>query len=128
VSGADIEHASAWFNRHGRSAILIGRLVPGIRSLISVPAGINRMPLAPFLLYTTVGSGVWTGLLAYLGYILGARYQEVERYVNPVSYVVLAVVAVGYVYRVVRHRGGTAGNGERGTGNGNFGRERGGGE
>ena len=105
LDGDDIERAIAWFDRHGGAAVFIGRLVPGVRSLISVPAGIDRMPLVPFLLFTTLGSGVWTGLLAYLGHLLGGRYQEVERYLNPVSYAVLGAVVAVYLWRVIHHRG-----------------------
>lgn len=105
LDGDDIDRAIAWLDRHGRAAVFFGRLVPGVRSLISVPAGIDRMGLAPFLLFTTLGSGIWTGVLAWLGHLLGGRYQEVERYLNPVSYVVLGIVLAGYLWRVARHRG-----------------------
>ena len=105
VCGGDIDRAIGWFDRHGRAAVFIGRLVPGVRSMISLPAGIDRMPFASFLLFTVLGSGIWSGLLAYGGYLLGGRYQEVERYVNPVSYVVLGAMLAVYLWRVATHRG-----------------------
>jgi membrane protein DedA with SNARE-associated domain len=86
-------------------AVLFCRLVPGIRSLISIPAGIAGMPLAPFLLCTAIGAGLWTALLALAGYGLGANFRQVEAYLDPASYVVLAVIVGLYIWRVVTHKG-----------------------
>lgn len=104
VSRRDIEGAKRWFDRHGGTAVLFGRLVPGVRSLISVPAGIDKMSLAPFLLYTTLGSTVWTALLAGLGYFLSYNFRQVEDYLDPISYAVLGLIVAAYVVRVVRHK------------------------
>jgi membrane protein DedA with SNARE-associated domain len=103
VSRADLDRAQQWFDRHGRLAVLVCRLVPGVRSLISIPAGIQRMPLALFLLFTTMGAGLWTTLLVAAGYGLGANFRQVEAYLDPASYVVLAVLVGLYVWRVVTH-------------------------
>ena len=105
VSRDDLDTATQWFARHGGMAVLLCRLVPGVRSLISIPVGIEGMALAPFLLYTTIGTGLWTAVLASAGYWLGANFQQVEAYLDPVSYVVLAVIAGLYVWRVVTHKG-----------------------
>jgi membrane protein DedA with SNARE-associated domain len=105
VSREDLDKAKQWFDRHGGMAVLLCRLVPGIRSLISIPAGIEGMPLAPFLLYTAIGAGFWTALLALAGYGLGANFRQVETYLDPASYVVLAIIVVLYVWRVVKHKG-----------------------
>jgi membrane protein DedA with SNARE-associated domain len=105
VSRDEIEKAKGWFDRHGGAAVLLCRLVPGVRSLISIPAGIARMNLAAFLAYTTAGSAVWTALLAYLGYFLGGRFKKVEEYLDPISYVVLGGLVVMYGLRVIRHKG-----------------------
>ena len=105
VSREDLDKAKAWFDRHGGMAVLLGRLVPGIRSLISIPAGIETMPLVPFLLFTTIGAGLWTALLTLTGYWLGANFRQVEAYLDPVSYVVLASIIAIYVWRVVTHKG-----------------------
>jgi membrane protein DedA with SNARE-associated domain len=107
VSRQDLERAKGWFERHGGMAVLFCRLIPGVRSLISIPAGIERMPAAVFLAYTTVGAGLWTTLLATLGYGLGGKYTEVEQYLDPVSDVVLGGIVVLYLVRVVRHEGQT---------------------
>jgi membrane protein DedA with SNARE-associated domain len=105
VSREDLDKAKAWFDRHGGMAVLLCRLVPGIRSLISIPAGIQGMPLAAFLLFTTIGAGLWTALLTLTGYWLGANFRQVEAYLDPVSYVVLASIIVLYVWRVMTHKG-----------------------
>ncbi|HEX8395008.1 MAG TPA: DedA family protein [Longimicrobium sp.] len=104
VSPEEIDRASAWFTRHGRWVIFFGRLVPGVRSLISIPAGINRMPMFPFLLLTTLGSAVWTAILALLGYELGSRFGEVEKVLGPASNAILALMVGAYLWRVVRAR------------------------
>ncbi|KRF37894.1 DedA family protein [Nocardioides sp. Soil805] len=98
----DVERAIGWFGRHGRSAIFLGRLVPGVRSLISIPAGIDRMPLAQFVLYTTAGSLVWNGALIVAGYELGAQWHHVEAYVGEVSTVIYAALGAGLLWFVVR--------------------------
>jgi membrane protein DedA with SNARE-associated domain len=105
VSRREIDKAKGWFDRHGGAAVLFCRLVPGVRSLISIPAGIARMNLAAFLAYTLVGSALWTALLAWLGYLLGGRFKKVEEYLDPISYVVVGGLAVLYVWRVITHKG-----------------------
>lgn len=109
VSREDIEKSKDWFDKHGAVAVIIGRLVPGIRSLISVPAGIGQMNLGLFMLYTGIGAGVWSSALAYLGFLLGGSYDKVEKYLSPASYVVLGIVLLVYIYRVIKqHRQETA--------------------
>lgn len=88
----DVYKAQGWFNRHGGEAVLIGRLVPGVRSFISIPAGIERMALWKFVLYTTIGSGLWNVGLVGLGWGLGSQWQRVEEYVTYVEYGVLAAI------------------------------------
>lgn len=105
VSPDEIDRAKGWFDRHGGMAVLFCRLIPGVRSLISIPAGIGRMNLASFLAYTTIGSAIWTGLLAWLGYALGSNFEKVGEYLDPVSWVVLGGLLAMYVWRVVRHKG-----------------------
>ncbi|WP_194822932.1 DedA family protein [Micromonospora sp. S-DT3-3-22] len=94
VDRDDLEKADRWFERHGRWAVLIGRLVPVVRSLVSVPAGANRMPMGEFVLLTTLGSGVWNALVVGLGYTLGSRWQDVEKYSDWFNYAIFAVFAV----------------------------------
>jgi membrane protein DedA with SNARE-associated domain len=103
VSGDEIEKAKRWFDRHGGLAVFFCRLIPGVRSLISIPAGIAEMSLPGFLAYTTVGSAIWVALLAWLGHLLGANFKQVEKYLDPASWVVLGGLVVMYVWRVARH-------------------------
>lgn len=107
VDREDLEKADRWFERHGRWAVLIGRVVPVVRSLVSVPAGANRMPLGEFVLLTTIGSGVWNGLLVGLGFALGSRWQEVGRYSDWFNYAIFAIFAVmiaSWAVKKVRRR------------------------
>lgn len=105
VSRGDVERARGWFDRHGAAAVLFCHFVPGVRSLISLPAGVNRMRMGKFLACTAAGAGLWAALLASLGYFLGANFREVEKHLDPASYVVLGAVVVIYLWRVFRSRG-----------------------
>ena len=107
VGADDVQRSIDWFGSHGRRAIFLGRLVPGVRSLISIPAGIDRMPLPTFVGYTLAGSLLWNGALIVAGYVLGSQWHVVERWVGDVSgfvYVVLAAAVVVFVARRLRHR------------------------
>jgi membrane protein DedA with SNARE-associated domain len=108
LSRGDLERAQQWFDRHGGAAVLFCRLVPGIRSLISSPAGVDGMNPASFLAYTAVGTALWTALLASLGYFLGESFGKVGEYLDPVSWVVLGGIVIIYFVRVVRHKGESA--------------------
>ena len=105
LSPSDIRKAKGWFDRHGMAAVFFCRLVPGIRSLISIPAGIARMNLALFMGLTALGAGLWSGLLAYLGYFLSRNFEQVANILDPISAVVLAGVAALYLWRVIRFKG-----------------------
>ena len=105
MSASDVDAATLWFQRHGGLAVLIGRFLPGVRTLISVPAGVARMPLGRFLVYTTLGSLVWIGGLAALGYVLQSQYEKVSGWIDPVGTAVL-IGAVGiYLWRFIRQSG-----------------------
>ena len=104
LRGQDVRRADDWFDRHGERAVLFGRMVPGIRSLLSLPAGMSEMPLPTFLLYSSVGSGLWATLLAGAGYLLGNNYETVEQYVGPIGTGVVALLAVVAVVRIVRRK------------------------
>ncbi|MGZ5401138.1 MAG: DedA family protein [Nocardioides sp.] len=107
VGADDVQRSIDWFGRNGRSAVLLGRLVPGVRSLVSIPAGIDRMPLPQFLAFTTLGSLVWNAALIASGYLLGSQWNRVERYVGYMShlvYLLLVAAFVVFVARRFRHR------------------------
>ena len=104
LSGKDIRKADDWFDRHGSKAVLFGRMVPGIRSLLSLPAGMSEMPLPKFLIYSAIGSALWSAALAYAGYALGENYDRVEQYVGPASKVILGLLVVGAVAWFVKRK------------------------
>ncbi|MGB3206737.1 MAG: DedA family protein [Crinalium sp.] len=104
VSSRDIEKADNWFEKHGEKAVLLCRLVPGVRTLISLPAGISSMPLVPFLIYSTIGTALWVSLLTIAGYALGGNYKIVEEYLGPVSKIVFVGLVVAFVVWVVNKR------------------------
>ncbi len=101
VDASDIDRARAFFNRHKGSALFFGRLVPTVRTFISVPAGIDRLPLVTFLAWSVLGTALWTTLLAGAGYLLQGQYERVSDWLNPVSNVVFGALAVWYLYRVI---------------------------
>ncbi|MCD2463968.1 MULTISPECIES: DedA family protein [unclassified Streptomyces] len=106
VKSSDLVRTEEWFARHGTKAVFLGRMVPIFRSLISVPAGVERMPLPLFVLLTTLGSLIWNSVLVMAGYWLGDRWDVVETYVGVLSKAVLGVVAVAVAaYVAVRLRG-----------------------
>ena len=105
LSCDDLDRTEAWFNRHGPSAVLFGRFVPTVRTLISVPAGIARMSVATFMLYTATGSVGWTAALAIAGYALDSRYAAVGDWVNPLSCVIGVGIVLLYLYRVLTYDG-----------------------
>jgi membrane protein DedA with SNARE-associated domain len=102
VDREDFENAVDWFRRHGRSSIFFGRLFPGVRSLISLPAGASKMHLATFSVYTLAGTGLWNATLIGLGYALGSQYRLIEQYSRFLNYVVYTALVLTVVWLVVR--------------------------
>ncbi|GDX14895.1 alkaline phosphatase [Actinomycetes bacterium] len=94
VKPSDLARAEAWFDRHSVAAVLLGRCVPLIRSVVSIPAGFRRMRLVPFVAYTAVGSAAWNTALIGAGAILGDQWDKVEPYVAVLQYVVIAVIVL----------------------------------
>ena len=104
LSSEDIDTATGWFHRHGNATVLFCRLVPGVRSFISIPAGIDGMNLPLFLLYSAAGAALWTTLLTFLGRLLGENYTLVDRFLGPVAYVVIGGIVVSFAIRVWRRK------------------------
>ncbi|MCT0218906.1 DedA family protein [Synechococcus sp. CS-1329] len=94
ISPLELQRSRTWFSRHGTALVFWGRLVPGIRTLISVPAGIEMMPMVPFLLWTTAGSLIWTLLLTVAGMALGEGYANVEVWLQPVTQVIKVLLVL----------------------------------
>lgn len=101
---SELERAERWFGKRGSWIVAAGRLVPGVRTLISVPAGFCGMPLGKYLAYSAVGTLIWTGALAYLGHLLGQKYMQVSHYLGPVTWGILGTILVVYLVRLVRMR------------------------
>ena len=104
LAPGEIDRASRWFEDHGRKTVFFARLVPGLRSLISIPAGMCRMNLAQFLLWTAAGTAIWAGLLGWAGSALGERYERIGTWLGPVTWIVLGGLAVWYVVYVWRRK------------------------
>lgn len=112
LNGEKIAHSEEYFRRHGVPSTFFGRLVPAVRQLISIPAGLARMDLRKFLLFTTLGAGLWNSVLAFLGYLIHLSAPELKtaadvadkasEYSHEIGYVILAIVAVVIVYLVVK--------------------------
>ncbi|MCA9223647.1 MAG: DedA family protein [Planctomycetales bacterium] len=106
VSSRELRRGDAWFDRHGNKAVLFCRLIPGLRSVISIPAGMSGMNLWRFLIYTSIGAFAWTALLACLGWWLGDNFELVSQYVQPISItitVIVVAVAVWWWFRQYHH-------------------------
>jgi membrane protein DedA with SNARE-associated domain len=107
VSAKEIDRVNDWFDKHGSKAVFFGRMVPGIRTLISLPAGMNNMPFVSFTIYSTVGTFIWTLALTTAGFLLGENYASIEQYLAPISKLVLfgLVGLFGYVvFRQIRSK------------------------
>ncbi|WP_372833458.1 DedA family protein [Puniceibacterium confluentis] len=102
LTNTDLDRALAWFRRHGAGAVFFGRMVPGVRTLISVPAGLTRMPMLPFLLYSAVGSLLWTTALALAGYLLRSHFDRVADWLNPITNGILLLLLAVYLWRLVQ--------------------------
>ncbi len=104
LTSRDIDAAEAWFATYGTFAVFFGRLIPTVRTLISVPAGIAKMSFTSFLVYSLLGSAIWTSLLLFVGYSLQSQYtQTISSNINTVSNGVVILVVLIYVYRVITY-------------------------
>ena len=109
INSTELSRSRSWFNRYGYALVFWGRLVPGIRTLISVPAGVELMPLTPFLVWTTAGSLIWTLFLTITGFYLGDSYGNIEKWISPFSsifktivIVIISVALITLIYKTLR--------------------------
>lgn len=110
----EIDRGQRLFERRGPMVLVFGRLVPALRTVVALPAGLARMRPAAFVLWTLLGSVLWTSLLTLAGYLLEAQYERIQKWLNPVSTGIFAIIAIWYVVRVVRHpRTGSGGAPEK---------------
>jgi membrane protein DedA with SNARE-associated domain len=99
---SDLDRGERFFNRYGSWIIFFGRFIPLVRSIVSVPAGVERMPLLRFTVLTALGSGIWNAIFIAAGYELGDRWDEVEGWIQPASYVVVGLLLVALVWLAIR--------------------------
>ena len=102
ISSNDLNKSKRWFDKYGVPLVFWGRLVPGIRTLISVPAGIELMPLRKFLIWTTLGSFIWVVLLTYAGYLFGENYLIIETYLEKIKYFVKPILILIFLYFFIK--------------------------
>ena len=102
ISSNDLNKSKRWFDKYGVPLVFWGRLVPGIRTLISVPAGIELMPLRKFLIWTTLGSFIWVVLLTYAGYLFGENYLIIETYLEKIKYFVKPILIIIVLYFFIK--------------------------
>ena len=102
ITSGDLAKSKRWFDKYGVSLVFWGRLVPGIRTLISVPAGMELMPLRKFLIWTTFGSLIWVTLLTYAGYIFGENYTIIETYLDQIKYFVKPILLLVLFYFLIK--------------------------
>ncbi len=105
----EVDRAAKWLHDKGGWTVAVGRLIPGVRSVISIPAGLSEMPVAPFLAYTIAGTTAWTAALAYAGRFLGSRFEDIDRYLGPATWIVIGLAVAVYAYRVATHKGESRG-------------------
>ena len=98
----DFDRGDRFFEQHGGAVVFFGRFIPLVRSIVSVPAGLERMSLVRFSIFTAIGSGIWNAAFITAGWVLGDNYDRVERYVGPVSKATVALLAVGVVVLAIR--------------------------
>ena len=102
ISNNDFIKSKRWFDKYGVSLVFWGRLLPGIRTLISVPAGIELMPLRKFLIWTTLGSLIWVTLLTYAGYIFGENYLIIENYLDQIKFIIKPILILILLYFFIK--------------------------
>ena len=102
IGRAELDHAEATLRRWGPAGVCLGRMMPGIRTLISIPAGLIEMPRRLFYAWTTLGTTIWVGLLALLGYVLEERYTAIEGFIDPLSKPLLGLAAALILWWVWR--------------------------
>ena len=104
LSWPEVERAERWFRTKGTAFVMLGRLVPTVRSLVSIPAGLLKMRFSRFFVASTIGTALWTAVLAIAGEKLGERYTDINRTLGPVSTAILIALMLIYAYRVWNHR------------------------
>ncbi|MGN1185430.1 MAG: DedA family protein [Methanobrevibacter wolinii] len=104
ITKEKLDNADKWFNKHGDVAVFFGRILPGIRTFISLPAGINKMDIKKFIIYTLIGSGIWTSILAIIGIELGKDWSIISQYFRIFDIIIGIAILLIIIYYVIKHR------------------------
>ncbi len=99
----EVDRGQHLFEKHGPLVLVLGRLVPALRTVVALPAGLARLPPLSFALWTLLGSALWSGVLTLAGYLLESQYERLSKWLNPVSTGIFVIIAIVYIVRVVRH-------------------------
>ncbi len=102
LSEDKVMKAELYFNRRGKISTFVGRLIPGIRQLISIPAGLARMNLVSFLFYTFIGAGIWNAILAFLGYVAHGQQELINQYTHELSFIFLGLIVAFIAFVVIK--------------------------
>ena len=105
ITWPELLRAEKWFRKNGTLFVSLGRLLPTIRSLVSIPAGLLKMRFRTFFIASTIGTGVWTALLAGAGYKLGQNYHDIDKIIGPLSNAIIILLVIAYIHRLWTHRG-----------------------
>ena len=104
VNWREVQRAQRWFEGHGVALVLIGRVIPTMRSLVSIPAGLLKMRFRDFFIASTLGTFVWTAILAGAGFRLRSDFQQVDQWMAPIANAVIVVMVIGYLWRLIAHK------------------------
>ena len=104
VNWREVERAHGWMERHGTAFVLLGRLIPTVRSLVSIPAGLLKMRFRRFIIASTLGTFAWTALLAGAGFRLRSDFEQVDQFVAPIANAVLVLILLAYLWRLATHK------------------------
>lgn len=104
VNWREVQRAQRWMEKHGIAFVLVGRVIPTMRSLVSVPAGLLKMRFRNFVIASTLGTFVWTALLAGAGFRLRSDFEQVDQFIAPVANAILALMVLAYLWRLVTHK------------------------
>lgn len=102
IDADDVDRAEGWFDKHGEKAVLIGRLIPGVRSLISIPAGVSAMSFGRFTVLTLLGSALWNLLLIGSGWLLGTQYHIIEAHIDTANNIIYALIGASIAVFIMR--------------------------
>lgn len=105
ITWPELLRAEKWFRKNGTLFVSLGRLLPTIRSLVSIPAGLLKMRFRTFFIASTIGTAIWTALLAGAGFKLGEQYRDIDKIIGPASNAIIVLLVIIYVYRLWTHRG-----------------------